>query len=82
MPNDELSNKQLTQQEIIAIRLFYKAMKKTDARDIELIINRMDGLLMQRTEISGKEILNIDFKPMSKEEINKAENIEINDKTT
>jgi DNA-binding FadR family transcriptional regulator len=50
MLNEELENKKLSIQEIIGMRLLLKAATKTDARDIELLINRMDGLLTQKTD--------------------------------
>ncbi len=53
MPTEELQNKKLPAQDIIAIRFITKAMLKADKGDIELLANRTDGLLTQKMKVSG-----------------------------
>jgi hypothetical protein len=51
----QMEDQQLTYQDIIALRLLHKTMKKVDARDIELIINRTDGLLTQKVDQTNRD---------------------------
>ena len=69
MPDEKYFEKNMTIQDIIVIRLLYKAMKKTDARDIEMIINRMDGLLKQSIDIESSNLnTNIDYSDLTEDE--------------
>lgn len=52
LPIDYPDNKKLTIQDIITMRLVYKAMLTGDYKHIELLINRMDGLLTQKHKIT------------------------------
>jgi hypothetical protein len=79
MGNEDLANKKITQQDIVAIRLWLKAMKKCDARDIELLINRMDGLLKQPFEMTNTEPININFNNKPREDLKSDTDIEINE---
>jgi hypothetical protein len=79
MPLEELNDKRLTIKDIIAMRLCLKAMTKTDARDIELLINRMDGLLKQPFEMTNTEPININFNNKPKEDLKSDTDIEINE---
>jgi hypothetical protein len=45
---------ELTLKEMIVLRHIKKAIGKADYKDIEMIINRVDGLLKQQLEHSGK----------------------------
>ena len=46
-------NKEISLQEMIVLRHIKKALGKADYKDIEMIINRVDGLLKQEIEHSG-----------------------------
>ncbi len=73
MPTEGLKNKKMQARDIIAIRLIMKAMAKADARDIELLINRMDGLLTQQMKLSG-EVKNTNIQEMAPEQLKLLEN--------